>query len=584
MSRTDTRVDIARPGWFWTGVVLSCAGVLLHLPMYFAMRARDHDMAGMDMSGSAMSGHPMPGSGMDGMGAGSSAAMVAGMVLLVVGLVAAVYGLVRHRPSDEAASRAGRYRVVPGPQDRLSPAHRRLIAAISLALIIDVMKPATLAFIIPGMREEYGISAPEAAWLPVGALAGTIIGSIVWGWLADRLGRRATILLSSLMFITTTVCAVMPTFAWNIVMCVGMGAAAGGLLPVAYALMAESMPTRQRSVIMVLQAGLATVAAYFFTSALAALMIPVFGWRVMWLVHFPFAVAIVLVNRWIPESPRFLLRYGRITEAERIVADYRMVLVDDGLPAGPDGAPADATGPGGGGAARPVSGAPAPQAKEGALAALFGRRMLVKSLVVGAYALSWSVVNWGFMTFLPTLMGKAAGGRVLPLSSLLAIPGTALVAYLYARWSSRRTMVLSGAVTVLALLALAALGRADAGLGSYLPLALLLVGTSGVIATLAPYAAEIYPTDVRGAAGGYVAACSKTGGLFAPPLIGLLLAHYPGMRVIALCAAAPMALATLAIALKGRETAGRDLEEVRAEPPVAVSRAADGLAEPAGIA
>lgn len=57
---------------------------------------------------------------------------------------------------------------------------------------------------------------------------------------------------------------------------------------------------------------------------------------------------------------------------------------------------------------------------------------------------------------------------------------------------------------------------------------------------------------VRGCTG----ACSKADGLFAPPLMGLLLAHYPGIRVIAPCAAAPMAVATVAIGLKGREAAG----------------------------
>ncbi|MFE7311637.1 MFS transporter [Streptomyces sp. NPDC057555] len=538
MSRTDRSTGIARPWWFWTGVVLSCAGVALHLPMFFAMRAMHYHMAGMGMGGSPD--------------------MIAGMLLLVVGLSAAVYGLVRRRPSSQSVAAAGRYRVAPGPQERLSPAHRRLVAALSLALVVDVMKPATLAFIIPGMREEYGISAAEAAALPVVALAGTVAGSLAWGWLADRLGRRATILLSSLMFITTTVCAVMPTFEWNLVMCLVMGMAAGGLLPVAYALMAESVPDRQRGLIMVLQAGLATAAAYFFTSALATVLIPHFGWRVMWLVHFPFAVAIILMNRWIPESPRFLVRYGRIAEAERIVAHYRMVLVSDASPVEPRGG-------------------------QGALAALFGRRMIVKTLVVGGYALSWSVINWGFMTFLPMLLGNTDGGRVLPLSSLLAIPGTVLVAYLYARWSSRRTMVLSGALTTLALLGLAALDRADAGPGTYLPLALLLIGTGGVVATLAPYAAEIYPTDVRGVASGFAAACSKAGGLFAPPLIGILLAHHPGMRVIALCAAAPMAVATIAISVRGRETAGRELEEARQVPEAAVSRAAGDRGAPAGI-
>ena len=119
-------------------------------------------------------------------------------------------------------------------------------------------------------------------------------------------------------------------------------------------------------------------------------------------------------------------------------------------------------------------------------------------------------------------------------------------------------------------------------MSQHLPLALLLIGTSGAVATLAPHTAEIYPTDVRGS-GGFTAACCKAGGLFAPPLIGLLLAQHPGMRVIALCATALMAAATVAMALKGRETAGRELEEARAAPATVVRQPVGDRCSPAGV-
>ena len=67
-------------------------------------------------------------------------------------------------------------------------------AVLALALIIDVMKPASLGFVTPGMRTEYGIDRATVALLPFSALLGTAVGSFVWGSLADLYGRRAAIL------------------------------------------------------------------------------------------------------------------------------------------------------------------------------------------------------------------------------------------------------------------------------------------------------------------------------------------------------------------------------------------------------
>jgi len=62
----------------------------------------------------------------------------------------------------------------------------------------------------------------------------------IWGRLGDLFGRRATILLSALMFMGTSICGAMPAFGWNLVMCFMMGAAAGGMLPITFTLMANA--------------------------------------------------------------------------------------------------------------------------------------------------------------------------------------------------------------------------------------------------------------------------------------------------------------------------------------------------------
>ncbi len=102
-------------------------------------------------------------------------------------------------------------------------------------------------------------------------------------------------------------------------MCFMMGAAAGGMLPVTYALLAEMMPSRHRGWALVLVGGLGAVGGYFAASALSALLQPYFGWRILWLLNLPTGLALVLLGALIPESAKFLLARGRREEARRVM-------------------------------------------------------------------------------------------------------------------------------------------------------------------------------------------------------------------------------------------------------------------------
>ena len=185
--------------------------------------------------------------------------MLWGMALIVAGILAAGYGLL-----PAAAVNGTVNEVIAPPEDApLSAAHWRLMGVLAVALVIDIMKPASLGFVTPGMRIEYGVDAATVALLPFSALIGTAAGSFIWGALADSYGRRASILLSSVMFVGTSICGAMPSFWWNVAMCFLMGAAAGGMLPIAYALLAEIMPTRHRGWSLVLVGGIGTIGGYF---------------------------------------------------------------------------------------------------------------------------------------------------------------------------------------------------------------------------------------------------------------------------------------------------------------------------------
>ncbi len=98
------------------------------------------------------------------------------------------------------------------------------------------------------------------------------------------------------------------------------------------------------------------------------------------------------------------------------------------------------------------------------------------------------------------------------------------------------------------------------GVGPVAPVALMIIGTNGLLAILLPYTAESFPLRIRGRATGWVAACSKSGGLIAQ-LLGIL-AAVPPPKVAALLIIAPLVLALVLVSWFGTETRGRDLREL----------------------
>ena len=107
-----------------------------------------------------------------------------------------------------------------------------------------------------------------------------------------------------------------------------------------------------------------------------------------------------------------------------------------------------------------------------------------------------------------------------------------------------------------------------------LEVVLIIVGSSGVIAVLLPYASENYPVRMRGRATGWVAGCSKIGGLLAQALSVVGLA--PSIAVAAAAAGVPALIALILIARFGKETRLRDLRDLEssdalASPPRALT-------------
>ena len=350
------------------------------------------------------------------------------------------------------------------------------------------------------------------------------------------------ILLSSVMFIGTSICGAMPSFWWNVFMCFLMGLSAGGMLPVAYALLAEIMPTRHRGWSLVVVGGIGALGGYLAASGLSALLQPEFGWRIMWFLNLPSGLILIALSPLIPESARFLVHIGRPEEARATLARFGSVVVRESEDWDEEAQVDHSHLP-------PIE-----------------RRYFGTTAALTLTALSWSFVTFGLLLWLPGEliaegrdMGVAAS--ILARSSFIAVPVVAIAAFLYSRWSTRGALLVMVGIMALGLvtLMLRQSGFPPAS-NPVVAMTLLILSSTGVISILLPYAAESYPLRIRGRATGWVAGCSKSGGLICQGLGALALV--PAIGLSAITIAIPTVLSLALISLCCRETRGRDLRDL----------------------
>ena len=523
-------IAFPHPVAFWFGTLATILGVVLHLPMYIGARDMGYRLVGMPMDTS----------------------MMIGMLLIIVGLVASLYGLYP-RSAEATAGLVSQIRVRALDEAPMRAAHVGLLVVMAIAVTIDVMKPTTLAFVVPGMAQEYGLRSPlnpagevPVAYLPLSGITGTVLGSFLWGWLGDRIGRRASILFAGIIFIGTSICGSMPGYIWNFVMCFIMGLGVGGMLPITYALLAEAIPARHRGWLMVVIGG-DIAGAYIITSWLASALVPTFSWRILWLLGAPTGVLMVLLNRWIPESPRYLLASGREAEARAVMDRYGAMIVEE------------------------RSELEVEKDVKSRWLQLFRPPLLSQTLAIALLGIGVGLVLFGFNLWIPSNLRKlgfaeVTADRILRDSALIGFPFTFVVAWLYGFWSSKKTIVLLTSLTAAALFGFAIAG--DAVVTNRALLYMLLVipiwGINSVTAVLSVYSSEIYPTRIRARGTGLAAGASKAGGVMIIALVTYGVAA-PSLAGTTLVGGIPMALAAIAILLFGVETRNRQLEQITAE-------------------
>ncbi len=209
----------------------------------------------------------------------------------------------------------------------------KLLLICATVLLLDGFDTTAIGYVAPALTKEWNIS--KAALGPVlsAGLFGLMIGALLFGPLADRVGRKKIIILSTIAFgIGTFATAFVNDVNTLLVVRVLTGLGLGGAMPNTIALTSEFSPHRRRAtMVMVMFVGFSVGAA--LGGFLAAALIPHFGWRSVFVVGGAAPLVLAPILGWrLPESVRFLALTGRADA--RVAELLSHIDVNAGFPDG----------------------------------------------------------------------------------------------------------------------------------------------------------------------------------------------------------------------------------------------------------
>jgi MFS family permease len=233
---------------------------------------------------------------------------------------------------------------LPARLDRLpwSRFHWLVVVALGVTWILDGLE-VTIAGALTGALQESPTLrfTPTQVGLSASAyLAGAVTGAAVFGWLTDRFGRKRLFNITLGVYLVATAASAAAWDLWSFMLFRFLtGAGIGGEYTAINSAIQELIPARVRGWTDLVINGSFWVGAAFGAAGTVVLLDPTLfppdvGWRLAFGIGSVLGLGILVLRRWIPESPRWLMTHGRLAEAERVVAEIeaRVALEKGPLP------------------------------------------------------------------------------------------------------------------------------------------------------------------------------------------------------------------------------------------------------------
>jgi MFS transporter, putative metabolite:H+ symporter len=444
-----------------------------------------------------------------------------------------------------------------------SPMTRRqysiLIAAI-LADMLEFFDFFLLGFILSFIVGPWELTYYQTAFLLLTSGVGAIAGGFLWGYIADRIGRRKVFIATVLNFsLFTGALALVPEGSWFLLgllrFFVGLGV--GGLYSVDLPLVQEFVPSSKRGLMGGLVGLCIPLGGIVLGSALAAFLGPSIGWRGLVLIGMIPALLSLYIRTSVPESPRWLINNGHRDKARQAIG-WALEIPPENVEL-PEEVPTVRT------SWRELFRYP--------------RSLAVSWLGnLGMQTATYGIVLWG-----PTLLVLVLGVSPAQAAFMFIFVGLSafvgrIVFALVSEWLGRRLtggLVGFGAALFLVLAGVLPYDATLAGLSVfYLMMVAAYFFTDGGFALVGPYAAEVWPTNLRTTGMGSAYGFGGLGKIIGPAGLALIAGSTnvvnPGASIDALTPgfiflACFGVLAGLAYLVLGIETQGKSIEEIDGE-------------------
>jgi putative MFS transporter len=403
-----------------------------------------------------------------------------------------------------------------------------------------------------GAAGMFGLT--DQATFVAATFAGLYVGTVGFAAVADRFGRRSIFTFALLWYALATVLMGLQNTALAVDVCRFIAGIGVGLELVAIdCYLAELMPRSVRGRAFAVSASIQFLSVPL-ASLLAWLLIPgvhvgLAGWR--WLAFVPGIGAVLVwwVRRALPESPRWLEAHGRTAEADEVMAYIESRVARDlGTPLPPA--------------------LPAPELTRQSAAgtSLWVSPIRRRTIVLIVFHLFQTIGYFGFSNWLPTLLVSQGItiGKSLAYSAVLALvpPIAPLVFSLFADRIERKWLVVSGAL----LAATAGLFLSRITQNSNFVVFTIIgagvaIGNSLMSLSYHTYQSELFPTEIRARAVGFVYSFSRLSAIFSGYIIAVTLDRAGSGGVFVLISMA-MVIVALTIGLYGPRTRGLTLEQI----------------------
>lgn len=435
--------------------------------------------------------------------------------------------------------------------------HTKARVVMGSATFFDAFDALSLAFVLPVLIGLWHLTPGQIGMLIAAGYLGQVIGALLFGWLAERIGRVPSASLTiGLMSVMSIVCAFAGNFQMLFLCRFIQGIGVGGEVPVAATYINELSQARGRGRFFLLYE-LIFPLGLMAAAQVGAFVVPRYGWESMFLIGgIPGLLILFFIVR-LPESPRWLVSKGRFDRAEQIVGSIEASTEKRNID--------------------PVSGRAEVDERVAKLAdgmltqrksswkELFssfyrGRTLIVWVLWASAYFIANGINNW-----LPSLyktvyhLPLQEALRMASLSNVLSTIAVLACALLIDRvgrrkWALCSFMVCGGLLAALGIFGADSPYRVMALASS----AYAVMGTTTVLLYL--YTPEIYPTRMRAIGTGLATSWLRAASAAAPALVGIVLTGQ-GVATVFLMFAC-VAIVGMCAAWRMIETTNRPLEEI----------------------